>query len=666
MSVGANSNDRIASYLDLVSTYDHAFTLDELADLAYPGVDRDALQNTLKSDVRFTSLGGSTADQAYFVAKKELFLWFARLTRRLAEANQNRLTAHQLVRLMNSLSIGGRWDVVPVGVIEFGQRFGFIGPAHTPAQYVFPLAHILSLIPQTIKKLAWAALESIYTQHSFDIFSDHFLPQTVHDALSNFNPKVSHVLQARAGLTKSGKRTLEQIGVELHLSRERVRQLERKCWKELKKPTIQSRFIVAFLGDLMRNHGKLIIEVDSSDAPVRQFIVDCISIPLARLSHSKLVIIGASSADMPTLKSTGWFPEETDATAVATRLDSDARLCLIDQDMRAIAENIVQFRRKQCTKGQKAYLALRVIGRPADSAEITEVYNSLFPDSPSTEYNLHAVLGREEYGVVWIGVRSTFALQEWGYEHPQKTLFDTVAEIVHKKFLETASSVPFEVIIAEIGKYRKVVRPASLTIAAYCNPALQCASKNSFVPKKDSVEEMEEGISTDELDRILKEFEFGTILSQNKPPIHELTGQMIKYTERTQESTDLIQEVRDADKQSGQGPQAATPADNISRRIEEPEPKPDSNIKRVAESTIYNYPPEFFFSLAHWAKEKGKLNPWERRLAFDIGRYRVCGWLISEKQERHGLRIIEEARKLGFTQDKDKTRSAAEDVDSSS
>lgn len=524
MPVGAKRNEEVTKYLDLVSTYDRALSLEEILDLAHPGIDCEVLQDALKSDTRFISLDGSSTGQAYFVSKKELFLWFARLTRRLAKVNQNRLNEQQLAGLMNSLSASGRWDVLPVEVVEFGQGFGFIGHAYTPGQFVFPLAHILSLIPEDIKKMSYSALESIFRQQDFDTSSSPPIHQIVDEALSCFEQKVRQIVQARAGLGKSGKKTLQQIGDELHLTRERIRQLEGKFWKGLKKPAIKRVFIVALLYDIIRNHGSLIIEADSTDAPIRQFIAICVDIPQARLPHSKLFVIGAAAADIPALKSTGWFPEEIDIDTVSTRLDSTAGLCLNDQDIRTIAEIIVRFRRKQCTKGQKAYLALRAIGRHADATEITEVYNSLFPESISTKRNLHAVLNREEYGVVYIGVRSTFALKEWGYEHPEKPLFDTVAEIVNKKFKETGSPVPFEVIIAEIGKYRKVVRPASLAIAAYCNPALQCVSKNHFMPRKGSVEATEEEVSGDELDKILKEFEFGPRLNVSKSPIEKPTG----------------------------------------------------------------------------------------------------------------------------------------------
>ncbi|GAG00194.1 unnamed protein product, partial [marine sediment metagenome] len=168
------------------------------------------------------------------------------------------------------------------------------------------------------------------------------------------------------------------------------------------------------------------------------------------------------------------------------------------------AESIIRFRLKSLNKRQKAYLALRNIGRPAHSAKITEVYNFLFPDHPSTEHNIHAVLSHEKCGVVWIGIRSTFALKEWGYEHPSETLFNTVTKIVEEKYKETTRPVPFTIIVAEMGKHRQVVRNSSLTIASHCNPNLHRIGKNSFIPKKPD-EEIQGEISAEKLDRVLRE-----------------------------------------------------------------------------------------------------------------------------------------------------------------
>jgi tetratricopeptide (TPR) repeat protein/very-short-patch-repair endonuclease len=58
-------------------------------------------------------------------------------------------------------------------------------------------------------------------------------------------------------------------------------------------------------------------------------------------------------------------------------------------------------------------------------------------------------------------------------------------------------------------------------------------------------------------------------------------------------------------------------------------------------SKVNDYPPQFFFKLAHFAKEGNKLEPWERSLIFKIGTYLIRGWQISEKMERQAIRIIQ-------------------------
>lgn len=72
--------------------------------------------------------------------------------------------------------------------------------------------------------------------------------------------------------------------------------------------------------------------------------------------------------------------------------------------------------------------------------------------------------------------------------------------------------------------------------------------------------------------------------------------------------------------------------------------------QKVAEPDIHDHDATYFFSLAHWAKEGGVLQPWERSLIFNIGRYIKRGWSVSEKQEREALRIIQLAIDSGFSE----------------
>jgi hypothetical protein len=61
----------------------------------------------------------------------------------------------------------------------------------------------------------------------------------------------------------------------------------------------------------------------------------------------------------------------------------------------------------------------------------------------------------------------------------------------------------------------------------------------------------------------------------------------------------------------------------------------------MIESDVYNYGAEYFFSLAHWAREEEELEPWERRFIYSIGKYLTQGWQISKRQEHQALRIVQ-------------------------
>jgi AIPR protein/Abortive infection phage resistance protein N-terminal domain len=59
-------------------------------------------------------------------------------------------------------------------------------------------------------------------------------------------------------------------------------------------------------------------------------------------------------------------------------------------------------------------------------------------------------------------------------------------------------------------------------------------------------------------------------------------------------------------------------------------------------------PPADWFAVAHWARETHNLQPWQRQIAFTIGRNLSREWDISAKQAAQALRLMEEAERLGF------------------
>lgn len=59
-------------------------------------------------------------------------------------------------------------------------------------------------------------------------------------------------------------------------------------------------------------------------------------------------------------------------------------------------------------------------------------------------------------------------------------------------------------------------------------------------------------------------------------------------------------------------------------------------------------PAEIWLEVSHWAKETGNLQAWQRSLAFSLGRLSSQGRAPSLKQAKQGLRLLEEAKSLGY------------------
>jgi len=188
-------------------------------------------------------------------------------------------------------------------------------------------------------------------------------------------------------------------------------------------------------------------------------------------------------------------------------IQSKSDIPFTQDDLMLITKIIKEKPLRYITKTEKVYFVLKQIGRPAHFSEVADTYTEMFPEESVTEHSIHAVLLHEKNGVVWTGSKGTFALEEWGYERPPISIHDAVAEIVKQRYEVTGNPVRFNVIEAEIGKYRKFINPNSIMIAAYCNPRLNNVYNDYFVPKDDDVENGESEINDSRLDQVLREFE---------------------------------------------------------------------------------------------------------------------------------------------------------------
>lgn len=77
---------------------------------------------------------------------------------------------------------------------------------------------------------------------------------------------------------------------------------------------------------------------------------------------------------------------------------------------------------------------------------------------------------------------------------------------------------------------------------------------------------------------------------------------------------------------------------------------PASDDELAARSAVESFGGTAWFELSAWAKDTNNLAPWQRGLAFSLGRLTSQSKIPSEKQALRGVEILVEAERLGFRQ----------------
>ena len=70
-----------------------------------------------------------------------------------------------------------------------------------------------------------------------DAASRQLLKEQINGVLSSLTPREQRVLQLRFGLEDGRSRTLEEVGKEFKVTRERIRQIEAKALRKLRHPS---------------------------------------------------------------------------------------------------------------------------------------------------------------------------------------------------------------------------------------------------------------------------------------------------------------------------------------------------------------------------------------------------------------------------------------------
>jgi hypothetical protein len=496
--------DEVSLIKNQLSKLPYSFVLDEISSRFWiEDADLPEVRRALDGSQDFICTPDDENRGKRYVAKRTLYAWFVNLNLRLAIIKFCTLSKGQLLSKMNSLRLSGTWNYPPHDYIEFGQNFGFLSSLEGQDKYNFPISAAMSFFSQSnIEAAREYLLNRSYDADITPQFEQSII-ERLRIALEYLeNSRQQYVILRRHGILGLDKMTLQEIGQQLHVTREYVRQIEVGCWKRIWRPAFRCRLVPLLLIYVLNRKGSLLVTSANIHREVK-FICKCLHVPVWTFPYINVMSIGDASNSI-NLPDNVWRDLSNLETNVKDFL-SALPLQLTQEDTDEIANMLIPIILKRLTKTQKVYVALKQIGEQAHFSEVRDMYVHMFPEEYTTEHSIHAALLRERYGVVWIGSKGTFALEEWGYQRPTSSLMDTIAQIVEQKHQATGSPVPLVVIQAEISKHRKFVNPSSLALASYCNPRLQSVGGLCFLPREEADDEQE--VADDGLDRILREFE---------------------------------------------------------------------------------------------------------------------------------------------------------------
>lgn len=312
----------------------------------------------------------------------------------------------------------------------------------------------------------------------------------VQNLLLLLSDKEKHVIKARFDLDLNGRKTLEAIGQEFSVTRERVRQIEKSALQKMKRNVFNSalkdlhQYIFAEVkscGGLLKRDDLVSQLVDLLPTADKSKCESCLHLSLEL--HEELDMVGNTIDFHPYVrdrKITDYavkhaakklvnqlhkygdarkvervhqdlepvFKElEFDVKRVKSLIKIDKRLTLVDGDL----VGLMEWRHiRPRTLRDKILYVLRQSGKPMHFSDITEkICDANFDNRTVNMQAVHNELIRHD-GFVLIG-RGIYALEEWGYES------GTVAEVI-ERILKADKEVSQDEIVQKVLERRQVKR----------------------------------------------------------------------------------------------------------------------------------------------------------------------------------------------------------------
>jgi len=400
-----------------------------------PGLAED-LHRELRRDERLIPLPGPSGHAGLLILKRAVIMWLLSLTYRLSRLGFFALSERDFrgsVRLWcDSPATGPLTEVI----MRCGADSGLAPAGYEIGSYAFPLARLLRVLGP---KRGLAVLVQVEDLTQCNLEAGDLLETRdalLSSMLEGIGGIYARVLRMRCGFAEEAARTLKEVAHELGLSRGRVHQIEQAAlWKlnefrwtprsisgEGKSPAraLTSSLAVAVVLDFLLRRCRTAIETAFQEDSARVFLLT-----LAR----KLVEHNLSSPLRPgdSLFLFGWSDETTmhlsKGLDVGDLLDIDLAVQRVQamlgpgfsrDDLLAMASRSVRIKREGLRESERVLAALIRLGRPSHYKVITEVRKELFPECPTQDRNVHAILSRGTHGVVRTGSRGIYTLERWG------------------------------------------------------------------------------------------------------------------------------------------------------------------------------------------------------------------------------------------------------------
>ena len=413
-----------------------------------------------------------------YLGKEPVERWWVASTLRWAKAGVVCLESSALARAMGLAFDTRQWAIPPGSLLAVGRQWGMVDDGYVNDTFVFPWATVIHYNPQC--QAIFRLLATISELPATEVM--------VEEALSTLTDREAGIMRARCRLDTERRATLEQLGTHYGVTRERIRQIEKKSQRKLRHPVRRDSLLLAFAADFAHS-GYSLLTLESSPPTHRAFLIEILGLATARIPELGIrFIVGEKTVALylKALRDVNNYLKNV--PEVPCFLEMGMTPFLSQRDGELVSDAEQKYRRNQVTKTQPRMLreALRSLGRAAHFTEIADLCNRMFPDKESSTHNWHAALGRsdtERLGIVWVGRKGTFGLREHGYFRPEMDLFESVAHIVVEQFAATQRPVSEETVIAELGKYRREFKRGSAAMALSFNDRLVSVGNGQFVPK---------------------------------------------------------------------------------------------------------------------------------------------------------------------------------------